>query len=195
MIAQMGADPAVTTGDLTLLAADYEDLPRQDRPPVPLLEGQWTPWTDVEAIRMDLSHSNISAPDGMDVHLQPIVDEAARDGIDLKLVLTEDRAPEYPQVRDLATELSLDYPESTIYVAAPNYIGTYSDTVPRAQLESAQDDAYREIDPVVAAAVFEAKITKPAPPWGAYTAGVLLAIVVLVAVFVLLIRRRARRGA
>lgn len=194
-IAQMSTDPAAITGDVTFLAENYDDLPRQDRPPVPLLEGQWVPWTDVEAIRSDLAGGNISAPEGLEPHLQPIVDEAAADGIDLKIVITEDEAPQYPQVRDLATELSLDHPESTIYVASPTYIGTYSDTVPRAQLEAAQDDAYREIDGVVAAAVFEAKISQPAPPWGAYAGGVLLAIVLLIAVFVYLIRRRAQRGA
>ena len=181
-----------TTPSSSVLAADGDELPREDRPPLPLLQNQWHEWTDYALISEDLSAGSVSAPAELVPGLESVVAEAAASGIDLKIVVTEDRAPIYTHVRDLATRLSLEHSDSTIYVAAPNYLGSYSNSIPRARLESAEDDAYRQDDAIAAAAVFEARISEPAPPWALYSAAIIVLLVAIVAGFVIANRRRAQ---
>lgn len=189
------ANPAAHAAAPLVLAVGSEDLPREDRPPQPLLYDQWVEWTDYSVIRDALATSNISAPAELVPALEPIVADAASEGIDLKIVITLDRPAVYPMARDLATRISLEHEHSTIYVATPNYLGSYSDTISRARLESAQDDAYRQDDPIAAAAVFEARITEPTPPWALYSGIIIVLCVVAVAAFVLAHRRRLHTAA
>ena len=158
---------------------------------MPLLGDDWMEWAQFDEVNADLSAGNISAPDELVEGLEPIVDHAASNGVDLSIVITDQEVGVYSQARDMATRLSNDH-EGTIVVFTPDYVGSHSDSISRSVLESAQDDAYREDHPIEAAAVFEARITQPAPPWGLYATGTVVLIIVLIVVFVLAIKRRAQ---
>lgn len=171
---------------------DLQNIPKADRPPIPLETGQWHQWDDYEKVDADLSHGSVSAPAELVAPLEGITSDAASKGLDLKIVFTDQEVPLAAWVRDMAIRLSQEH-EGTIVVFTPEAIGTQSDTLSRAVLESAQDDAYREESPVQAAAVFESKVTQPGPSWALWASSIVLVLVLAVVVFVVALRRRARR--
>lgn len=177
-------DVRVDTSDdaVTLLAYESE-------PVVSLQEGQVPSWLDFKAVRADLADDGVSAPPQFVEGLRTVVAEAADRGLDLKVVYTEAPTAVYTDPRDVATLLAQEY-EGTILVRTPLFVGSVSDSYPRAQLEAGQDDAVEEMDPVAAASVFAHKVTQPAPPWGAYSAVLLALVVVAVIAFVVALRRR-----
>lgn len=158
---------------------------------MPLLGDNWLEWAQFDEVNADLSAGNISAPDELVEGLEPVVAHAASNGVDLNIVFTDQEVGVYSQARDMATRLSNDH-EGTIVVFTPDYVGSHSDSISRSVLEAAQDDAYREDHPIAAAAVFEARITQPTPPWGLYASGTVVLVIVLIVVFILAIRRRAQ---
>lgn len=166
-------------------------LAYEAEPVVSLQEGETPQWLDYDAVAGDLAEDGVSAPEPFVEGLRTVVTEAGDRGLDLKVVYTEAPAAVYTDARDLATFLNQEY-EGTILVRTPVFVGSSSDSIPRHLLEAGQDDASEEFDPVASAAVFAHKVTAPAPPWGAYSAVVLvLALVAVVAVAVAL-RRRMR---
>lgn len=158
---------------------------------MPLLNDQWLDWPQFDEVNADLVDDNISAPAELVNDLKPVVAHAADHGVDLNIVISDVDVAVYSQARDMATRLSNEH-EGTIVVFTPDYVGSHSDSISRSVLEAAQDDAYREDHPISAAAVFEARITEPTPPWGLYAAGTIILVIVLIAAFVLAIRRRAQ---
>lgn len=158
---------------------------------MPLLGDDWMEWAQFDEVNADLSAGNISAPDELVEGLEPVVEHAADNGVDLNIVITDQEVGIYTQARDMATRLSNEH-EGTIVVFTPEYVGSHSDSIARSVLEAAQDDAYRKDSPIEAAAVFEARITQPSPPWGLYATGTIVLIIVLIVVFVLAIKRRAQ---
>ena len=161
-----------------------------DRSPLDIPEDFVPDWLDYHAVADELEDDGVAAPPQYVDGLRDVVESAAENGVDLKLVVTETSPPIYTGARDLATTLAEEY-EGTIFVQTPHFLGSYSDTVARFQLEAGQDDAVREHDPVSAAVVFENQISEPPPPWGLYSAAILTVLVIGVALFLLLLRRRS----
>ena len=147
-------------------------------------------WLDYQQVSADLADDGVAAPPQFVDGLREVVADADAHGLDLKIVYTEAPAAVYTQARDLATMLGREH-QGTILVRTPLFVGSYSDTLPRARLEAGQDDAFKEIDPVISAVVFENKVLQPGPSWPAVAGTLLLVTVVAVAVFALLIRRRS----
>ncbi|WP_333620012.1 Rv1476 family membrane protein [Dietzia sp.] len=170
---------------------DLENIPKADRPPMPFLKDTWQPWEDYAKVDADLDQGNVSAPAELVPALEQITSDAQSQGVDLKIVFTQEELPVAAWGRDLAVRLSQDH-AGTIVVFTPDAIGSQSDSISRAKLESAQDDAYREGDPIAAAAVYEHKVTTPAPPWGLITGAVIIVMLLAVVAFVLALRRRTR---
>ena len=174
-----------TTDDsVTMLAYEAE-------PMVSLRDGEFPHWLDYQAVVDDLADDGVSAPEPFVEGLQTVVDEAADRGLDLKVVYTEAPAAVYTDARDLAAFLNEEY-DGTIFVRTPAFIGSSSDTIPRHQLETGQDDAWEEFDPIASAAVFAHKVTAPAPPWGTLSAITLVLAIVALVAFAVALRRRTR---
>lgn len=168
--------------DVTLLAYESE-------PVISLKEGEDPFWLDYRAVMEDLADDGVSAPEPFVEGLRGVVTEAAGRGLDLKVVYTEAPTGVHTDPRDVANLLGQEY-EGTIFVRTPMFVGSSSDTIPRHQLEAGQDDAIEEFDPVASAAVFSHKITQPAPPWGTYSAVLLVLAVIAVVAFAVALRRR-----
>lgn len=160
-------------------------------PVVSLQQDEVPQWVDYRAVVADLADDGVSAPEPFAAGLRGVVDDALGRGLDLKVVYTEAPAAVYTDARDLATLLGREV-EGTILVRTPAFIGSSSDSIPRHQLEAGQDDAWEEPDPVTSAAVFAHEVTAPAPPWGAYSAMLLVLAVVAVVAFTVALRRRLR---
>ena len=173
-----------TDDSVTTLAYEAE-------PVVSLQEGEVPLWLDYDAVVADLADDGVSAPEPFVEGLRTVVSDAAERGLDLKVIYTEAPAAVYTDARDLATFLGREY-EGTVFVRTPAFVGSASDSIPRHQLEAGQDDAWAEFDPVASASVFAHKITAPAPPWGAYSAVVLVLAVVALVAFLVALRRRTR---
>lgn len=148
-------------------------------------------WLDFNAVSADLADDGVSAPEPFVEGLQSVVAEAAGRGVDLKVVYTEAPAAVYTDARDVATLLNQEF-DGTIFVRTPVFVGSSSDSIPRHQLEAGQDDASQEFDPVVSASVFSHKVTAPTLPWGALSAATLVLAVILIAAFLVAVRRRRR---
>lgn len=166
-------------------------LAYEAEPVMSLQEGEVPQWLDFEAVSRDLADDGVSAPEPFVEGLRTVVTEAGDRGLDLKVVYTEAPAAVYTDARDLAALLNQEY-EGTILVRTPVFIGSSSDTVPRHKLEAGQDDAWEEFDPVASASVFAHKVTAPAPPWGAFSAVVLVLAIVVAVAFAVALRRRLR---
>ena len=160
-------------------------------PIMSLREDEVPPWLDYHAVVADLADDGVAAPAPFVEGLRTVVDEAGDRGLDLKVVYTEAPATVYTDARDLAAFLGEEY-DGTILVRTPVFIGSSSDSIPRHQLEAGQDDAWEEFDPVASASVFAHKVTAPAPPWGAFSAVVLVLAIVVAVAFVVALRRRLR---
>ena len=166
-------------------------LAYEAEPVVSLQEGEVPSWLDYHAVREDLADDGVSAPEPFVEGLRTVVAEAGESGLDLKVVYTEAPAAVYTDARDLAAFLNEEF-AGTILVRTPAFVGSSSDSIPRHQLEAGQDDAWEEFDPVASAAVFSHKVTAPAPPWGTYSAIVLVLAIVAVIAFAIALRRRRR---
>ena len=133
----------------------------------------------------------ISAPAADVPALRQLVQEAGHDGIDLKIVDVARNPGMDTALRDVATVVGADYPESTVLVVSPTYVGSYSGQFHRAKLEAAEDVA-KTGNPVVSAQNFLGELTTPDMPWTALTV-VLLIAVLAAAVGTRLLQRCSRR--
>ncbi|MCG5433555.1 hypothetical protein LV457_14840 [Mycobacterium sp. MYCO198283] len=130
----------------------------------------------VDAVVADVADDAVAAP-GADVGaLRQVVADAAARGVDLKIVVLASNPPRDEPLRDIATEVGSAYPDATVLVLSPSYVGTYSSTFDRSTLEAGQDVA-KTGNPVQSAQNFVGEITSPQFPWTAWT----IALVVLVA--------------
>ena len=166
-------------------------LAYEAEPMVSLQQGEVPFWLDYGAVVADLADDGVSAPEPFVEGLRTVVADAEDRGLDLKVVYTEAPAAVYTDARDLATILGREL-EGTVLVRTPAFVGSFSDSIPRHQLEAGQDDAWEEFDPVASAAVFSHKVTAPAQPWGTYSAIILVLAVVAVVAFAVALRRSLR---
>jgi hypothetical protein len=174
--APLGAHP--------ILASPHGGMVRMELPP----------GVELEPVLADLADDGVSVTYGGEAAaeavpgLRAVVDEAARDGLDLKIVVV-DRDPGWlPTLRDLATEVGANE-GGTVLVLSPNFTGSASETIPRIELQSGEFAAMGKPS-VQAAEDFLESVQEPGFPWTALTL-VLLAVVAVAVASTVLLRRRS----
>jgi hypothetical protein len=130
-------------------------------------------------VQGQIAADNISAPPAVTPELRQVIDQAHRDGIDLKIVVLDHNPPNDTPLRDIATVVGAQHPDATVLVLSPNFVGTYSTHFPRATLEIGEDNA-KTGNSVVSAQNFLHQLDTPQFPWTAFT--IVLLIGVLAAV-------------
>jgi hypothetical protein len=141
-------------------------------------------------VKADVADDSISAPAVEVPVLRGVVQEANRDGIDLKIVVVDRNPGMDTPLRDVATVVGSDHPDSTVLVLSPSYVGSYSGQFDRAKLEAGEDVA-KTGDPVASAQNFLNELNTPALPWTALTI-VLLVGVAAATVATRLLQRRSK---
>lgn len=142
-------------------------------------------------VKIDVAGDGVSAPAADVPALREVVADAGRSGIDLKIVEVAQNPGMDTALRDVATVVGYDYPDATVLVVSPNYVGSYSGQFYRAKLEAAEDHA-KTGDPVVSAQHFLHELAGPDLPWTGLTV-VLLAGVAAAAVGTRWLQRRSKR--
>lgn len=133
---------------------------------------------DLDDVRADVAQSGVSAPAGDVAALTAVVADARERGIDLSVVVLDENPGRDTDLRDLATTVG-ETEGGTVLVLSPNWMGSYSDSVSRVQLETAQDIAFGD-SAASTADRFSHEIVEPGPPWALYTV-LLVAIVAIIA--------------
>lgn len=126
-------------------------------------------------VKLDVAADAVSAPAGDVPAMRELVAQAGRDGIDLKIVEVADNPGMDTALRDVATVVGSEYPEATVLVVSPTYVGSYSGQFQRSKLEAAEDHA-KTGTPVVSAQNFVAELNRPDLPWTALTITLLLVV-------------------
>ena len=163
---------------------------------IPFLPSYIPPEIDMNQVNADVGDDGVSVPaaNAADVPaLRQVVDDARKDGIDLKIVVIERDPPVDTPLRDIATEVGQAYPGSTVLTLSPSYAGTYSPTFDRVTLEAGQDLA-RSGNPVQSSKNFVSQLTTPDFPWTALTI-VLVLGVLAAAVLTRVLQVRGKRAA
>lgn len=142
-----------------------------------------------------LRDGGVSAPATDDTAgLERVVVDAAAKGVELKVVVVPVNPPIDTPLRDVATEVGKEFPDSTVLVISPTFAGTYSRQFDRVTLESGQDYAKIPGNPVLASQNFVDEVTAPQFPWTPFTI-VLVLGVAMAAVATRFLQVRARRTA
>lgn len=144
-------------------------------------------------VKVAVAADGVSAPAADVPALRDIVAQAAHDGIDLKIIEVASNPGMDTTLRDVATVVGYDYPDSTVLVLSTNYVGSYSGQFHRAKLEAAEDHA-KTGEPVVSAQNFLNELNTPDLPWTGLTV-VLLVGVAAAAVGARFLQRRSKRAA
>ncbi|HEX7322119.1 MAG TPA: DUF6676 family protein [Mycobacterium sp.] len=143
-------------------------------------------------VKVAVAGDGVSAPAADVPALRQIVQQAGQDGIDLKIVEVARNPAMDTALRDVATVVGSDYPDATVLVVSPNFVGSYSGQFHRAKLEAAEDHA-KTGNPVVSAQNFLNQLTTPDLPWTALTV-VLLVVVAAASVGTHVLRQRSKRS-
>ena len=144
-------------------------------------------------IKAAVAADGIFAPPADVPGLRQVVSEAGRDRINLKVVVLDHNPPDAPPLRDVATVIGSTYPDATVLVLSPSFVGSYSMKFPRSTLEIGEDNA-KTGNPVVSAQNFVHQLNTPQFPWTAFT--IVLLIGVLAAVIgARLMQLRSKRAA
>src|ERR1700730_9089076 len=161
-----------------------QDLPQT----IPFLPAYIPQDVDMTAIKAQVAATGISAPAPDMPGLLDVMNHAHGEGFNLKIVVFDDTP-----LRDIATVVGADYPDSTVLVLSPNYVGSYSTHYPRVTLEAGEDIS-KTGNPVVSANNFLNELSTPEFPWSGLT--ILLLIGVLAAaVGTRFMQLRGRRSA
>ena len=128
------------------------------------------------AVQADVAKDGVAAPSADAPGLLKVVEGAKAHGIDLKVVVMEKSPPIDTPLRDIATEIGRDHPDSTVLVLSPGWAGTYSTTYDRVLLEAGQDVAKTAPTPVVGAQAFVDQLETPDFPWTALTIALVLGV-------------------
>ncbi|QLL09588.1 DUF6676 family protein [Mycobacterium vicinigordonae] len=131
---------------------------------------------DIAAVKAQVAADGVAAPPGPEPGLLDVVNHARSDGITLKIVLLDHNPPHDTALRDIATVIGADYPDSTVLVLSPSYVGSYSSHFARVTLEAGEDHS-KTGNPVQSAQNFLHELETPEFPWTALT------IVLLIGVF------------
>jgi hypothetical protein len=144
-------------------------------------------------VKAAVAADGIFAPPADVPGLRQIVSDARKDGIDLEVVVLDHNPPNDPPLRDVATVVGSAYPDATVLVLSPSFVGSYSMQFPRATLEIGEDNA-KTGNPVVSAHNFVQQLTTPQFPWTAFTL-VLLIVVWAAVVGARIMQLRSKRAA
>ncbi|MFZ2173873.1 MAG: DUF6676 family protein [Rhodococcus sp. (in: high G+C Gram-positive bacteria)] len=146
---------------------------------------------DLGDVITDLADDGVAAPAQDVADLAQIVDRAGNHGIELSIVVLEEDPGRDSQLRDLATEVGAEE-GGTVLVLSPSWVGTYSDSISRVDLEAGQDRTYTG-DPVVAADNFVDDLVEPSLPWALLTVVVVAVVAIASAVVYYVKARRTTR--
>lgn len=131
---------------------------------------------DIESIKAQVAVDGVAAAPAAEPGLLEVVNQARGDGINLKIVLLDHNPPSDTPLRDIATVVGADHPDSTVLVLSPSYVGSYSSHYPRVTLEAGEDHS-KTGNPTQSAQNFLNELNTPEFPWTALT------IVLLIVVF------------
>lgn len=126
-------------------------------------------------VKAQVAADSVSAPAADVPAMREVVAQAGRDGIDLKIVEVARNPGMDTALRDVATVVGADYPQATVLVVSPTYVGSYSGQFHRAKLEAAEDHA-KTGTPVVSAQNFLTELNRPDLPWTGLTIAILLLV-------------------
>jgi Family of unknown function (DUF6676) len=164
---------------------------------IPFLPTYIPPDVDINQVKADVADDGVSVPpaDAADVPaLREVVEQARKEGIDLKVVVIDKNPPIDTPLRDIATEVGQAYPGSTVLAISPSFAGTYSKQFDRVTLEAGQDVAKVWGDPVLSSKNFVSELTTPHFPWTPFTIVVVLGVVAAV-VATRVLQVRSKRAA
>lgn len=130
----------------------------------------------LQMARADVNEDGVAAAPADVPGLKEVVAKAHAKDIDLKVVALPGNPWIDTPLRDIATEIGKDHPDSTILVISPSYAGTYSAKYDRVTLEAGQDVA-KTGNPVLSANNFVDELGREHFSWTALT----IVLVVLVA--------------
>jgi hypothetical protein len=143
-------------------------------------------------VQSAVARAGVSAPPADEPGLVAVVQDAAREGIDLKIVVIENNPPIDTPLRDIATEVGEANPGSTVLVLSPSFAGTYSTEFDRVTLEAGEDLA-KTGNPVQSSQNFVSQLNTPDFPWTGLTI-VLTATVFLAVVVTRILTVKAKRS-
>ncbi len=150
------------------------------------------PGVDMDAMIAALGDDHVSAPSKDEDGLVAAVAQAKAHGIDLSIVVIPKNPRHDSQLRDLATEVG-KHESGTVVVLSPDWVGTYSDSISRVQLEAAEDPAKNTGgNSTLAADKFVGDLIQPSLPWTAITCVLIGLTAAAVAGLYVLKSRRAR---
>jgi hypothetical protein len=181
-------------GELPLTSTLPLTLPSTMPSPLGLLLPQTIPFlpeyipqdVDIASIKAQVAADGVAAAPAAEPGLQDVVTQARGDGINLRIVLLDHNPPNDTPLRDIATVVGADYPDSTVLVLSPSYVGSYSSHYPRVTLESGEDHS-KTGNPVQSAQNFLNELNTPEFPWTAMT------IVLLIGVFAAAVGTRLKQ--
>ena len=145
------------------------------------------------AVQADVAKDGVAAPNDDVAGLQKVVKAAQGRGVDLKVVVMEKSPLIDTPLRDIATQVGLAHPGSTVLVLSPQFAGTYSQNYNRVLLEAGQDVAKSAPNPVQGAQNFVDQLNTPIFPWTEFTIVVVFAVGAA-AVVTRLLQRWAKRN-
>jgi hypothetical protein len=151
---------------------------------IPFLPSYIPPDVDMNQVKADVAEDGVSVPpgDAADVPaLRQVVEQAHKDGIDLKIVVIEHNPPIDTPLRDIATEVGKAHPDATVLAISPGFAGTYSTHFDRVTLEAGQDVA-KTGDPVQSSKNFVSELTTQHFPWTPFSIVLVLAVIAAVVV-------------
>lgn len=129
----------------------------------------------LEMTRAEINKHGLAAPSTEVTGLRDVIGKAKAQGVDLKIVSLPGNPFIDTPLRDIATEIGKDHPDSTVLVISPSYAGTYSKHFDRVTLEAGQDVA-KTGNAVLSANNFVNELALPHFDWTAFT----IVLVVLV---------------
>lgn len=142
-------------------------------------------------VKADVAADAVSAPAAEVPALREVVRQANQDGIDLKIVVVARNPGMDTALRDVATVVGSDQPDSTVLVLSPSFVGSYSGRFHRSKLEAGEDVA-KTGNPVTSAQNFLHELTTPDLPWTALTIVLLVAVAAAI-VGTRVLQRRSQR--
>ena len=145
--------------------------------------GEPIPDACMDIVRANVAETGVSVPVGtspeVQSQLRQVVDEAAGQGIDLKIVVIDANPPIHTPLRDIATEVGEANPGATVLALSPGFAGTYSPEFDRVTLEAGEDQA-KTGDPVLSSQQFVAELTTSHFPWTPFTIVLVFAVALAV---------------
>lgn len=161
---------------------------------IPMPPTDIPPGVDMAVVLADVADDGVSTPNpGDEAALSQIVADAAKDGINLKVVVVANNPWLDTPLRDVATAVGDANPGSTVLVMSPNWVGSYSRQFDRATLEAGQDVAETGGNPVQSAQNFVGVLKTPDFPWTALTIALVIGVAAA-AIVTRLLQLRSKRA-